>query len=121
MNWLQKISQSYLDIGHRDEEYAFGNDFFNKDINKIPDFVLWVFANGDLETSSVNPQDKGGGDSRHATWSPDSSQYYSGRYEPETGRLSVSKPISKHFYPIPSALLQLLREKLGFISKVYEF
>lgn len=112
MNWLQKLSVNYLDIGHR---------HYREDIDKIPDFVVWVFRNGDIQASSVNPYDKTEeADASHGSLFGKTDDTYSGCYEPETGRISIIRPSTRKF-SIPSALIQLLKEKFGFIWKIYEF
>jgi len=85
------MSRNYYDIGHRGGA------------------VLWIFRNGNIETNSVVEKHSSVG------WPGEEhpESMWVGRYEPETGKCSVSIPIGYESGAAPSWLVERLQEKFG--------
>jgi hypothetical protein len=109
----QKAAELYFSIGHGDYSDELGAD---------PDYIVWALINGKIETSK---KIKSGGkiDATHGTiWGHQvTDNTFKGRYEPQTGRLSIVKPERLRIYGVHSTVMDLLRRKFKYITKVYEF
>lgn len=46
---------------------------------------------------------------------------FKGRYEPQTGKLSIVKPCGSDFRKIPQTILNALRDKFKYITEIFEF
>lgn len=117
MNWLQKIAQLNEDDEHNKAVHYFsiGHGEFDEEVGFEPKYIVWTCIYGNIET------DPDGG-THGSIWGHGVlNKTYKGRYEPETGRLSIVKPEGKEYYPIPSVVMQGLREKFPYITKVIEF
>ena len=115
MNWLYKLCQEndfskayqYFDIGHGD---------YNKKVGFEPKYLVWVYTGGSIE---VGPESEG---THGSLWSHEfSSRTYKGRYEPETGRLSIVKPSGREMYDVPEVVMDVLRWKFKNIGKISVF
>lgn len=130
MNWLQKIAQDseydqavqYFDIGHGD---------YNEEVGFEPKYIVWAYIGGRIE---VGPEGYGdgviqesdadlpGGGTHGSLWGHGTTnRTYKGRYEPETGRLSIVSPAHKQYSSIPSVVMQALYDKFSYITKVVKF
>jgi hypothetical protein len=119
MNWYKQAQQvvenptiPYYEIGHEGE-----GTFEHSEPN-----LMWLFSNGVVnvvEETVMTPE--------HQSAFPDESieDFYSGRYEPDTGRLSVMIPYSQKIQRIrrqvPSMIMRLLRSKFPEIQGVYVY
>ena len=118
-NWYKVAQQvvenptmPYYEIGHEGE----GNFKHSK-----PNF-MWLFSNGVVnvvEETDMTPE--------HQSAFPDENieNFYSGRYESDTGRLSVMIPYSQKIQiirrQVPSMIMRLLRNKFPEIQGVYVY
>lgn len=114
MNWLQKVGQAdfdlsqydfpsdtYLDIGHDDEIQSF----------------VWAYVNGDIEAEPVGPKT-----THDHMWNGNLLQKtYSGRYEPDSGKVSVVTPIDKRHQSIPGVVMDALKFKFPNLKRVITF
>jgi len=110
VKYSQKRDLTYMDIGHSEDNYL--ND------------VLWVFYNGNLLIKFI--KEAKGSYVNHWQKFPNISGWgsiYYGRYEGDTGKLSVQKPIVgvQQFKEIPNFLKQKLRQKFPKITEILEF
>lgn len=129
MNWYKKIclssdADSYFEIGHGD---------YSEDYDFEPDFQVWVHNGGrDILTSDIISKDpETGMESAPAThgflWGHDfCDKHFKGRYEHETGRLSIVVPCDDiryydSFEDLPTNLKQGLLNKFNNIKKVLIF
>jgi hypothetical protein len=95
MSWLKTICSTqddadrYFDIGHGDFHEEFGLE---------PDYVVWALIGGRIETGNTIHVDADGrhsgvGGTHGILWGHNITDLtYKGRYEPETGRLSIVSP-----------------------------
>ncbi len=121
MNWLQRICQSdpdravqYFSVGHGD---------FDEEAGFEPKYIVWAYIGGRIEVGAESSGDgiEDGG-THGALWGHDiTNRTYKGRYEPETGKLSIVKPAGKEHYHIPDVVMQALYNKFANITKVIEF
>jgi hypothetical protein len=105
----------YFEVGHGDfsEEHGFG-----------PSFVVWALIGGTLKVSHlIEPGDDfGGGETHGSLWGHEvTDRDYKGRYEPETGRLTIVKPERQRHREIPDMLWAKLRSKFKKIDEVRLF
>jgi hypothetical protein len=103
----------YFGVGHGDysEEHGFE-----------PQYVVWALIGGTLRVSKpIDPE--GGRDVTHGSlWGHEvTDRDYKGRYEPETGRLTVVKPERMRMREIPDMLWTRLRSKFKNIDEVRLF
>lgn len=115
--WLIEDSQSdaelYFSIGHGD---------FDDESGLEPKYIVWTYLDGRIKTSKKyqggeKPKSVG---THGILWGHDRVNLtYKGRYEPQTGRLSVVVP--QKGQQIPSWLMDALQQKFKYITKVFEF
>lgn len=120
--WLedsQSDAEAYFSIGHGDYSDEHGFE---------PDYVVWAFLNGTIKVSKVikiDPEDGaeiGPGGTHGNLWGHHlTDRTYKGRYEPQTGRLSIVSPTGKMKGDIPDSLIRKLHQKFKNITQVYEF
>ena len=116
MNWYKKSQEiiekskdkTYLDIGH-------GRSFRNRSFKKPNQ--IWIYSNGQVLT--VEEEEN----TTHNAFDYQSNilASYSGRYEPDTGRLSIVPSDKANFNRIPESVLLALKQKFRYIEKVYIF
>lgn len=109
MSWLKKISQNF------DIENGNGLGLTYLDFGHTPDDISWVYTNGEI-TTHQGPHQEGIQKGIYNNYY--SRGTFAGRYEPETGILTIygEKTLS-----IPSVVLDALYEKFNWITKVYTF
>ncbi len=122
MNWLQKIAQDgdsidYFSVGHGD---------YDEETGIASEYVVWALINGQIEVGPVSGFDEHGkeyGGRTHGTlWGHDvTDDTYKGRYEIQSGRVSIARPKRDEYRAISNALIQMLRDKLGPINEVLDF
>lgn len=129
MNWLQKIAQSeqadaehYFSIGHGD---------YDEEVGFEPKYIVWAYIGGSIEIGpegygdgviQESDEDLPDGGTHGSLWGHNiTNKTYKGRYEPETGRLSIVKPSGKEYYSVPSIVMQALHNRFRNITKVMEF
>ena|SRR5208283_5392163 len=102
--WLEseEDAELYFSIGHGDYDDESGLE---------PDFIVWAFLDGEIKT---------GKDGTHGSlWGHQRcDKTYKGRYEPETGRITI---VSPNLHKAPQWLLDMLHKKFRYITKLYEF
>lgn len=98
-------AETYFNMGHGDDADERGKT----------SHVVWVLMSGDIETAP--------GDSTHgAQWGHDyCDTTWKGRYEGDTGRLSVVIPCGAKSKLVPSSLLDKLEQQFGYVSEVHVF
>jgi len=120
MNWYTniKIAQeviespqdvTYLDIGHS-----------KADEFKLPN-IIWAFLKGNLELVEESSDAPG----HHEAFGDRLDNYrdYTGRYESDTGRLSINTPynIMGQTNQVPNILMRRLYQQFPDTKKVYVF
>lgn len=122
-----------------DTYFSVGHGEFDEEAGFEPLGVIWVWTGGKIHASGViipewmdesdieerwpsGVPDFGFGieDNSLIVHDPAASETYKGRYEPETGKLTVSKPyaMSQH-RDVPDAIMSELRHTFNNISKIY--
>lgn len=100
-------AETYFNIGHTD-------DFYNVHESDPKTHVVWVLLGRDEIATAPGNKTHG------MVWGHDySGKTWKGRYEGDTGRLSVAGPGA--YSQAPSWLMDLLEQKFGFISEVHSF
>lgn len=119
MNWYNEIKLAqvvedqklhYYDIGHTPNLWG-----------QYQDNYLWVWYNGSIQ---VKPESNES--ATHSFAFPDVHSWdrvYSGRYEGETGRLSIMKPFvgAAHFRDVPLLIIQKLYQTFPDITDIKVF
>jgi len=100
----QKNAELYFSIGHGDDD---------------PDYVVWAYIDGKIQIAE--PED--GGDVTHGSvWGHSvTDRSFKGRYEKNTGRLSIVKPERLRFYGTPTVVMQAIHRAFDYITDVHEF
>ena len=122
MNWLQKICRSEEDVYHY---FSIGHGDFSEELGFAPKFIVWYYDSysREIEHGPESQIDQPGG-THESIWGHElTNKSYKGRYEPETGRLTIVKPTGRELYPVPSVVYVALERAFGSIdpSKVQEF
>ncbi len=115
MNWLQKACQQ-SEIQDAEHYFSIGHGDYNEEHGAEPDYVVWAYINGRVETSGVSEMDpetgseiEGGGGTHGSIWGHHiTERTYKGRYEPQTGRLSIVKPAGTEYREVPDVLMSEL-------------
>ena len=110
-NPRNKQAAEYFSIGHGDPDEKTGLS---------PDFVIWAFLNGKIEKSKKL---RSGDPGSHGTlWGHDvTNRVYKGRYEPQTGRLTIVKPPHAEYRDVPASVIDKLYRAFPKIEEIYEF
>jgi hypothetical protein len=117
MSWFKKAQKiieeyedisTYMDIGHID--------------NKTPNSpnVIWIFYNGKIEAKEEISEEDTHGTSFGKNIKK-MENFYKGRYEPDSGSLSISTPWQNRGRPIPNIVMKSLYIKFPHITKVYKY
>ncbi len=86
---------TYYDIGHGEKGY-----------------LLWIWLGGEIVTSHVAEGDGSDDELYHdILWPNVSSSAFAGRFEVDTGELSVVVPLRWQHRPVPESLLDALERK----------
>lgn len=133
MNWLQRTCQldpdalydkavQYFSIGHGD---------YDEEVGFEPKYIVWTYIEGRIEVGpegygdgviQESDEDLPDGGTHGSLWGHEiADRTYKGRYEPETGRLSIVKPVGKEHNHVPSVIMQALYNEFTNITKVVEF
>jgi len=129
MNWLQKLCQDD-DMSQAEQYFSIGHGDFDEESGDAPNYIVWALINGSIRTGPLSGGEGNYDDidnplssSTHGTlWGHDvTDRAYKGRYEPDTGRLSIVKPSNRTMYDIPQSLYDLLNEKFGFVGRITVF
>jgi hypothetical protein len=113
--------------GADDPYFGVGHGDFSEEHGHSPKFVVWAIINGELQVSEpTDPEEEGedfGGGETHGTlWGHDvTNRGFKGRYEPETGRLTIVKPERLRHREVPDAIMQQLESKFKNITEVRLF
>ena len=119
--WLEDSrsdAEAYFGIGHGDYSDEHGYE---------PNYVVWAYLDSGVEVGpevKVDPETgEGETSSTHGTqWGHHlTDKTYKGRYEPQTGRLSIVKPHRYRNQNIPSTVMRDLYKKFGPKLKVSVF
>jgi hypothetical protein len=131
LNWLIKICQSNeeSDFSEAEHYFSIGHGDFNEQVGFAPDYIVWAYINGDIQTGQLgtgdqfgNEMDSVSGGTHGSLWGHEiTSKTYKGRYEPDTGRLSIVKPAGHQYRAIPSVVMDALYNKFDNIVEVIEF
>jgi hypothetical protein len=106
-----RAEHPYLSVGHGDFSEEHGYD---------PRFVVWAIINGRLQASEVT--EPGIGITHGSIWGHDvTDRDYKGRYEPQTGRLTIVKPQRLRFREIPDVIMRQLESKFKNITEIRVF
>lgn len=132
------VAPMYFGIGHGD---------YSEETGIEPLYVVWAWIGGEVDVSGVQvpegmeeedinerwPEgvpdfgfgiDESGGNTHGSLWGHHvTSETYKGRYEPETGRLTVVKPSRAvaQYRDVPETIMAELHRTFGNVSKVYVF
>jgi hypothetical protein len=117
LNWDEMGDQEdpYFSVGHGD---------FSEEHGYIPAFVAWIIINGRLQVSEVtdNEEGIGGGETHGMLWGHNvADKNYKGRYEPQTGRLTIVKPERLQYRDIPDIIMNQLESKFKNITEIRMF
>lgn len=125
--WLETFEDDEEGEEKANQYFSIGHGDFSDEHGFNPKYIVWAFINNDVRvgpTVKIN-QDTGDpiDDYTHGTkWGHGvTDQVYKGRYEPQTGRLSIVKPASSAMRPVPSFVMERLRKKFRKITQVFEF
>ena len=125
MNWFKRLATLMRDDAER--YFGIGHGDYNEDIGYEPNYIVWVWLYGDVLTgpkSQMRDEDVDNyeaGGTHGSLWGHENTERtYKGRYEPQTGRLSIVKPEHKEYHPIPTIVMDRLHEKFD-ITEVLEF
>ena len=114
-----KSIRNYLDVGH---SYNYDNyeddEVFDEDKEESP--ILWVFYEGKI--LSIKDSEVGGGG--HSVWQHQLDSFssdgnfrfkdrYCGRYDPNTGDLSLVVPVKYKLRKLPNVLIKSLNVKFN--------
>ena len=101
-----------------------GHGDYNENLGFEPKYIVWALINGEIQVSPVGEWGEDGRDTvgtHGSIWGHGiTDETFKGRYEPETGRVSIVRPSSRPYVNI-SAITQMLRNKLGPINEVIDF
>jgi hypothetical protein len=118
----------YDENGEEEDPYfGVGHGDFSEEHGYMPAFVVWAMVGGQLKVSKpIDPEEEGdafGGGSTHGSlWGHDvTDRDYKGRYEPQTGRLSIVKPERFRQREVPGIIMQKLESKFKNISEIRMF
>lgn len=128
MNWYKK-SQNIIsepEMEERPMRYTeIGHEGYNRGYDK--ENIMWVYINGRIETCEESCDFPTHGEAFYENFGEEEieDRFYTGRYEPDTGNLSIYIPISQRTYrarkEVPSFLLRKLRSKFPNIQNIYIF
>lgn len=98
-------AKKYFNIGHGDYVEEFGYN---------PDYQIWIMLYGEVQKSKVFKVDPEKGDAPDAKthrmlWGDLEDTNYKGRYEPQTGRLTIVKPDFSRFRDIPHEVMNKIK------------
>ncbi len=127
MNWLQKACQYDTQQQEAEQQeaeryFSIGHGDYNEEHGFEPNYIVWAYINGKIEVGPEGTIDQSGG-THGRLWGHDvTNRTYKGRYEPQTGRLSIVKPEGTAQYrDVPVRLMSDLRHKFENISEVFTF
>ena len=136
MNWLQRLATKpqtdFVDITDGEDAarsaaamtyYSIGHGELNEESGQEPKYLAWVYLDGIVQTTNIgDPQLETYCDTHGMKWGHDKcNQTYKGRYEPETGRLSIIIPEKHKFRDVPNVIMADLYRKFPNITKVTIF
>lgn len=109
---LQK-ARKYFNIGHGD---------YSEELGYTPNFQLWMMIGGEIEKSKLFKIDPETGEAKdqqtHGSLWGSHNDNYRGRYEPQTGRLTVVKPSRAQFRDIPSEIMGKIQRAFPKSKKI---
>jgi hypothetical protein len=122
-------------VSHPDEEalhyFGIGHGDFNEELGSAPSYQVWAYLGGKIQTGPIARGDVLELDEEddnfpyagtHGSLWGDVTKYtYRGRYEPDTGRLSIVKPENREQEDVPSRVMLALRNSFNHISEVHIF
>ena len=132
MNWFQKISKGMSDdeeTAQAEHYFSIGHGDYDEETGTEPTYIVWAYVDGHIEAGPlshgealIREDDSLMGSTHGTLWGHDvTDRTYKGRYEPETGRLTIVKPKHREMYQIPQFLMDALHEKFDFIKSVSVF
>lgn len=130
--WNYRFAQSNeeSDFAEAEHYFSIGHGDFSEELGMEPTFRVWAFINGDIQVGpegygeSVREEDSSlsFGGTHGSLWGHEiTNKTYKGRYEPETGRLSIVKPAGHQYRAIPGVVRDALQAKFRNITEVIEF
>jgi hypothetical protein len=105
----------YFEVGHGD---------FSEEHGYSPKFVVWAIIGGRIKVSKIiDPEEgSGGGETHGSLWSHEvTDRDYKGRYEPQTGRLTIVKPPRLRYREVPSVIMRQLESRFENITEIRLF
>jgi len=128
--WLNKIAQTDSDnYNYEKAEHYFsiGHGDFDENTGTQSGYQAWVYHDRRIRVSEIIKIDQEtgetiGGTSHGIEWGHEMcDKTYKGRYEVDTGRISVVKPCHRKDFQIPQFLKDLLYQKFPDITEIIEF
>jgi hypothetical protein len=122
--------KDYTDFNHgdpgegEDPYFSVGHGDFSEEHGYMPAFVVWAIINGRLQVSEVTDpeEDESGGGTHGSLWGHDvTDRNYKGRYEPQTGRLTIVKPERLRFRDVPDVIMRQLESEFKNITEIRMF
>jgi len=91
MNFRQWLEDSEADA---EQYFSIGHGDYSDEHGYEPKFVVWVLLGDEIHKSDELTADDGG--THGSLWTHDvCNRTFKGRYEPETGRISIVKPCAQ--------------------------
>lgn len=138
MNWYKKSEQEIVNLddlpdieGYEDDKeigraakyFNIGHGEYVSEFGFEPDFLIWILINGEIHKSNVftynKEEDRFVGEETHRMkWGNLEESNFKGRYEPQTGRLSVVKPFSQEFRDVPHVVINKIKQAFPRAKKI---
>lgn len=119
IRYISKNPNDEYDEEYADQYFAIGHGDWHDNDEEFPAYLVWVFHAGRILKSKTSTD---GDPGTHGTnWGHDlCDTKYKGRYELNTGRISVVRPCSQQKEPVPSQLMRALYNEFT-VKEVFVF
>ena len=103
--------------------FSVGNGDYSEEHGHKLAYVMWAIIGGQLEVAQpIDPEEEGIFTSHNWMWGRAiTDRDYKGRYEPQTGRLTIVKPEQSRYRDIPDIIMQKLESKFKNITEIRVF
>jgi hypothetical protein len=114
-------AEHYFGIGHRLDDWEEADlETEDDEYEYPPKDIIWVWMGNMVDYREMYDCDTN--KTHGMIWGHDfTDKTYKGRYEPDTGRLSIVRPHEKRFRPIPSVVMRELESVFPNISDISIF